>query len=270
MKHFFILLSITLLVACYSNIGATTNKHVIKGVEASYISNGVKCKSYVAYDASIKAPRPGILVVPEWWGCNEYARKRARMLAELGYIAIAVDMYGDGLIAKDPTQANELASQFYENPSFANQRLDAAISKLKEFPETDHGNIAAIGYCFGGSMVLNAAKMGMNFKAVVSFHGNLQGVPATLHSTKSAMLVCHGGADKFISSEDIKHFKSNLDSMSVPYTFITYPNATHAFTNPDATKVGLQFKLPIKYNPVADKKSWSDMKAFLNKIFSTK
>lgn len=268
MKRSILLLFITLLSFTFCEVHSTTRKHIIKGEEVSYVTNGVTCKSYVAYDASIKAPRPGILVVPEWWGCNEYARKRARMLAELGYIAIAVDMYGDGLIANDPGQANELASQFYSNPAFANQRLDAAIGKLKEYPETDHSNIAAIGYCFGGSMVLNAAKMSMNFKGVVSFHGNLDGVPATLHSTKSAILVCHGGADKFVSADDIKHFRGNLDSMSVPYTFISYPNATHAFTNPDATKVGLKFKLPIKYNPVADKKSWNDMQLFLKKIFA--
>ena len=127
--------------------------------------------------------------------------------------------------------------------------------------------MAAIGYCFGGSMVLNAAKMGMDFKGVVSFHGGLVTVPAKAGSTKAKILVCHGGADKFISEEDIKNFKGNLDSLKVTYTFIVYSNATHAFTNPDATANGKKFNMPIEYNEAADKKSWNDMKEFFATIF---
>jgi dienelactone hydrolase len=127
--------------------------------------------------------------------------------------------------------------------------------------------MACIGYCFGGSMSLYAAKLGMPFKAVVSFHGGLAGVPAEAGKTTAKILVCHGGADKFISDEEIKTFRQNLDSVKVDYSFISYPGAVHAFSNPQATEMGKKFGIPIEYNEAADKKSWADMTAFFNKIF---
>src|SRR4029079_17160087 len=145
--------------------------------------------------------RPAIIVVPEWWGCTEYTRMRARMLAELGYIAIATDMYGDGKIADNPTDAQTYATPFYKDPVLGKSRIAAAVNKISTYPQADVNKMAAIGYCFGGSMVLNAAKLGMNFKGVVSFHGGLAGVPATPGTTKAKILVCHGAADKFISAE---------------------------------------------------------------------
>ena len=242
-------------------------KTSVKAEEVSYESEGKTMKSYVAYDEKQKGKRPAILVVPEWWGNNEYTRTRAKMLAELGYIAIAVDMYGDGKIATDPKEAGELATPFYQNAELDVQRLTAAMNKLKEYAQTDSTKIAAIGYCFGGSMVLNAAKLGMPFKGVVSFHGGLATVPATAGTTRAAILVCHGGADKFISDEELKQFRDNLDSMRVKYDFKVYEGATHAFTNPAATTTGKKFNMPIEYNEAADKQSWKDMQNFLKKIF---
>ena len=239
----------------------------IVGKEVTYTFNHVTMKGYVAYDGSIKGKRPAIVVVPEWWGNNDYAKGRARMLAELGYIAIAADFYGDGKIAENPTQAQEYATPFYKDANIGKDRLEAAIKELKEFPETDASKIAAIGYCFGGSMVLNAIKMGTDLKGVVSFHGGLMTAPASKSSVKGKILVCHGGSDKFIPAEDIANFRKNLDTTGVNYTFITYPNATHAFTNPDATANGKKFNLPIEYNKEADKKSWNDMKDFFKTIF---
>ena len=139
----------------------------------SYTLDGKTYKGYVVYDSAKKGKRPGILVVHEWWGLNDYARSRAKQLAELGYIAMAVDMFGDGKTGDNPIAAQELATPFYKNPALSKTRLDAALNKLKEYPETDTANIAAIGYCFGGSMVLNAAKLGEDYKGVVSFHGSL-------------------------------------------------------------------------------------------------
>lgn len=240
-------------------------KSSVKGEEITYNDGSVTLKGYVAYDATKKGKRPAVIVVPEWWGNNEYTRMRARMLAELGYIAIAADIYGDGKIAADPGKAQEYAGPFYQNPELGKGRIQAAIDKIKEYNQTDPKRIGAIGYCFGGSMVLNAAKMGMDLKDVVSFHGGLATVPATPGSTKAKILVCHGGADKFISAKDIKQFKHNLDSVRVPYTFIVYPGATHAFTNPESTANGKKFNMPITYNPSADKKSWEDMKMFFKK-----
>ena len=131
----------------------------------------------------------------------------------------------------------------------------------------DQKNIAAIGYCFGGSMLLNAAKMGIDLKGVVSFHGGLDGVPATKGTSKAKILVCHGAADKFVSDESVEKFKTNMNDAKVDYTFISYPNATHAFTNPSSTATGKKFNLPIEYNEAADKNSWADMKRFLETIF---
>jgi len=251
-----------------SLFSATAQTPVIKEKVVTYTADGVTLKSYVFYNENQKGKRPAIIVAPEWWGNNEYAKKRAHMLAELGYIAIATDFYGDDKFGTNPAEAQALATPFYKDPALGKARIDAAIDKIKEYPQTDPAKIAAIGYCFGGSMVLNAAKMGSDLKGVVSFHGGLGGsVPAKKGSTKAKILVCHGDADKFSTEADIQKFKTNLNEESVPYTFIVYPNATHAFTNPHSTDTGKKFKMPIAYNEAADKKSWSDMQKFFKTIF---
>ena len=155
-----------------------------------------------------------------------------------------------------------MATPFYKDPKLGKTRIDAAEKKLKEYAEVDPDKIAAIGYCFGGSMVLNDAKMGADFKGTVSFHGGLEGVKATKGSVKGKILVCHGGADKFVNPE-VNDFRKNLDTAGVKYTIKVYENATHAFTNPEATANGKKFNMPIEYNEKADKESWEDMKQFL-------
>jgi len=263
------LLVLLLSVLTVSMLPAQNRMAKITGEEITYQSaDGTKCKGYIAFDESKKGKRPAIIVIPEWWGCNDYARHRADMLAGLGYIAIAADMYGDGKEGATPQQAQELAMPFYKDPQLAKQRIEAAVNKIKAYEQTDASNMACIGYCFGGSMSLNAANMGMDFKGVVSFHGGLAVVPAETGKTKAKVLVCHGAADKFISDEELKKFKENMDAAKVDYTFISYPDATHAFTNPDATENGKKFNLPIAYNFAADKKSWEDMKEFFKKIFN--
>ena len=261
------LLLVNMLMMYSANAQPTKIQHDIKGEEVSYLFQGITMKGYVAYDAAIKTKRPGIVVVHEWWGSNEYVRTRARQLAELGYIAFAADLYGDGKLAEDPKMAADYAMPFYKNPQMAKERIEAAISKLKEYPQTDALKIGGVGYCFGGSMLLNSAKLGIDMKVVVSFHGGLAGVDATRGSTKAALLVCHGGADQFVSDDDIKHFKGNLASMKVFYQMIVYPGATHAFTNPEATANGKKFNMPIEYNAASDQKSWSDMNFFLKRSF---
>ena len=249
-------------------MNAQARKNVVTGDEVTYKSaDGTVLKGYIAYDESKKGKRPAIVVLHEWWGNNDYSRYRADMLAGLGYIAIAADMYGNGKEGADPKEAGELARPFYGNPQLAKERIEAAVNKLKEYKQADTANMACIGYCFGGSMSLTAAKLGMDFKGVVSFHGALAGIPAEPGVTKAKILICNGAADKFISEEEIKNFRSNLDSAKVDYTFISYPDATHAFTNSDATVIGKKFNMPIQYNYAADNKSWEDMKAFFKTIF---
>jgi dienelactone hydrolase len=268
MKKYFQAALMMFLLTTAVTVRAQTGSS-IKGEEVTYTDGSTTLKGFVAYDEKQQGLRPAIIVVPEWWGNNDYTRKRARMLAELGYIAIAADMYGDGKIASNPTEAQNYATPFYKDPQLGQSRLQAAAKKLKEYSQADGTKLAAIGYCFGGSMVLNAAKMGMDLKGVVSFHGGLATVPAKKGNTKAKILVCHGGADKFISATDSTSFRNNLDSVKATYTFKVYEGATHAFTNPDATAIGKKFNMPIEYNEAADKQSWADMTEFFKGIFAT-
>ena len=271
MKKDIRIFSFTLLILCvssFSYIKAQNSNHKIKEENVTYTVNGVLLKGYIAYDQNQKGKRPAVLVVHEWWGLNEYPKMRARMLAELGYIAMAVDIFGDGQIAANPQEAQNLTKPFYQDPGLAKARLDEAIKKIKEYSQTDPSNVAAIGYCFGGGVVLNSAKLGSDLKGVVSFHGGLAGAPADKNLLKAKILVCHGGDDKFVSQKDIDNFKHQLDSIAANYSFKVYPNATHAFTNPNATKTGKEFNMPIAYNAEADKNSWNDMKDFFKDLFS--
>jgi dienelactone hydrolase len=223
---------------------------------------------YVVYDANKEGKRPAVLVVPEWWGLVDYPKMRARKLAELGYIAMAIDIYGNGKVADNPDDAGKAAGPFYQNLKMTKSRFDAALAKLKMYAQVDTSRIAAIGYCFGGGVVLNVARMGEDLKGVVSFHGNLIGAPADKNLLKAKILVCHGLADQFVKPEDVEKFKKQMDSIGADYTVKQYPNATHAFTNPASDANAEKFKMPVKYNPAADSASWNDMKEFFARIFN--
>ena len=242
----------------------------MKTEEFSYTTDGITQKGYIAYVPNEKEKLPVVLIVPEWWGYNEYVKMRARKLAELGYFAMVVDMYGDGKEAKTVEDAQRFSGEFYQNPILGKLRLEAAERKVRTFKQADGRRIGAIGYCFGGSIVLNAAKQGMAFKGVVSFHGGLKGVAAAKGVVTAKIFVCQGGADKFVSDADVKEFRANLDSVGVRYGFKVYPNATHAFTNPAADANAKKFNLPIAYNAEADKESWQDMRKFLREVFYSK
>jgi len=267
MKNIFFYITALFVILASISFVPIKAKPMLKEEVVTYMADGVTLKGFVVYDESRPGKRPAILVVHEWWGLNDYSKNRARQLAELGYIAMAVDMYGDGVTASSPQRAQELATPFYENPRLAKIRLEAALKKVKEFKQTDVAKVAAIGYCFGGSVVLNSAKLGTDLKGVVSFHGGLTGVQANKDLLKAKILVCHGGNDKFVSEKDVVDFKHSLDSIGADYIFKVYPDATHAFTNPDASKTGKQFNMPIEYNEVADNASWLEMKNFLLNIF---
>lgn len=239
----------------------------LKEEPVTYSVNGKNYDGYVTYDSTQEGKRPAVLVVHEWWGLTDYPRMRAKQLAGLGYIAMAVDMYGDGKTAEDPKTAQELATPYYKNPRLSKIVLDAAIKKFETFPEVDTSRLAAIGYCYGGYVVLNAAKLGADLKGVVSFHGDLSGVPVNKDSVKAKVLICQGEADKFVTPDQVAAFRKSMDSAGVDYTFKSYPNATHAFTNPAATAKGKKYNMPIEYNAAADSASWNDMKDFFKKIF---
>ena len=238
----------------------------IKEETISYKIDTLNMRSYVVYDENIQGKRPAVLVVHEWWGLNDYTKRRARMLAEMGYVAMAVDMYGNGRMGYDPGAAQNLATPYYQHPDMAKKIFDHAVEELKKNPNVDQTKMAGIGYCFGGGMLLNFVRMGEPLNGIVSFHGSLLGTPANKDLTKAEILICHGEADDFVNAE-VATFKKQMDSIGKSYTFKSYPGATHAFTNPDATETGKKFKMPIEYNAAADSASWNDMKDFFGRIF---
>ncbi|HUR09725.1 MAG TPA: dienelactone hydrolase family protein [Flavitalea sp.] len=272
---FYLFIGIVFLGSCNDNTDksptpkeeAQKDSIQLKEDAVTYSAGNTVMNGLVVYNENSSSPRPGILVVHEWWGLNDYTKNRARQLARMGYVAMAVDMFGNGQTAANPDEAMKLAGAFYQDPSLTKTRLDAALAKLKSYSQTDTSKIAAIGYCYGGFVVLNAAKLGVDLDGVVSFHGGLAGVPARKDLLKAKILVCHGEKDNFVPAAEVQAFKKSMDSISADYTFKTYPGATHAFTNPDATENGKKFNMPIEYNAAADSTSWNDMKDFFGKIF---
>jgi len=266
MKSLTIKLAVFTLVLGIVGIAAAEPK--IQGKTVEYRAQGVVMKGYLAYDEKIEGKRPGVLVVHEWWGLNDYVRNRARMLAELGYTALALDMYGEGKLAEHPSDAGKFATELMKNFDVAKARFTAAMDFLRQQDTVDPTRIAAIGYCFGGGVVLNMARQGADLKGVASFHGSLTAVkPAEPGSVKAKILVLNGADDKFITPEQIEAFKQEMRSAGADFQFISYPGAVHSFTNPEATELGKKFNMPIAYNADADSKSWDELKEFLSMIF---
>lgn len=245
----------------------TMKTQTIKTENVNYTGDGVTMMGYVAYNEDTTVAKPVVLILPEWWGISDYTRGRAKQLAELGYLAFAVDMYGEGKTAETPEDAGKLATPFYTSATLGKARFDAAMKKIKIYKFADTNRIAAIGYCFGGAMVLNIARAGEPLKGVVSFHGNLVGNTLDKNVLKADVLVCHGDDDKFVLPTEVATFKKQMDSVGANYTFKNYAGATHAFTNPAATEKGKKYNLPIAYNAAADTASFNEMKIFFEKIF---
>lgn len=251
-----------------AGIAALTSMPVaLAGEEVTYSVDGTNLKGYIARPAAGGAKRPGVLVVHEWWGNNDYTRKRADMLAELGYVALALDMYGDGKTVDNPKEAGALSGEARKNLDVSEKRFAAARALLARQPDVDGSRIAAIGYCFGGGIVLEMARRGSDLAGVVSFHGSLgTPAPAKPGAVKAKMLVLNGAADPFVKPDQIEAFKKEMQAAGVTYTFIDYPGAVHAFTNPAATENGKKFNLPLAYDANADKQSWAEMQRFLQTV----
>ncbi len=233
-----------------------------------YQAGDTTLKGYLVWDDAKGNKQPGVLVVHEWWGLNDYARQRARMLAELGYTALAVDMYGDGKSSEHASDAAGFMNSVVEHAGLATQRFLAAKTLLEQQPGVDAGKIAAIGYCFGGATVLNMARMGVDLAAVASFHGNLvTKTPAEPGKVKVQILVLNGADDGFVTAESITNFEREMTLAGAKYRFVNYPGAVHGFTNPDADRLGKANHLPIAYNAEADKQSWAAMLALFDGVF---
>ncbi|MGE0434026.1 MAG: dienelactone hydrolase family protein [Planctomycetota bacterium] len=262
------------VVACSSTGGDQSGNSATSGTPdihtevVTYEAGGVQCKGFVAYDKARKGKRPGVLVVHEWWGQTDYPRNRCRMLAALGYVAFAVDMYGEGKLGENPEEAGKLATGVFSDMANAKARFTVAHEWLKNNEMCDADHIAAIGYCFGGGIVLAMARAGEDLDGVVSFHGMLATeTPAKAGEVKAHVLVCHGADDQFVPAEQVEAFKKEMSDAGVDMKFIAYPDSTHAFTNPEATAKGKEFGIPVAYNEAADKKSWEDMKMFFHELF---
>jgi len=255
-------------LACFLALTGTAVA-AIKGETVEYKAGDTVMKCHITYDDAIKGERPGVLVVHEWWGQNDYARERANQLAALGYTAMAVDMYGGGKTADHPETAGKFSGEIKKAWGTGRERFMAAYKVLATHPTVDADRTAAIGYCFGGSVVLEMARAGMDLDGVVSFHGGLDTESkAQLNKVKAKVLVYNGAADPFVKPESIDAFKKEMDAAKVDYEFISLDGAKHAFTRPGATEDGKKFGLPLEYNAAADKKSWEGMKAFFDKLFN--
>src|SRR5579872_4103052 len=223
-----------------------------------YEFDGTKLKGYLAFDDTVKEKRPGVLVVHEWWGLDDYAKERCNMLAKLGYVAFAVDMYGDGKHSKHPEDAKKMATEVRDNLKMWRGRAEAGLKQLTSQPNVDPSKIAAIGYCFGGSTCLQLAYSGADLKAIATFHAALpKPTPEEAKAIKPRILVCHGDADFFIPPDAVKAFRDALDAAKVKYEFVGYKDVFHSFTVQGADKHMIK---GMKYDAKADADSWDRMK----------
>lgn len=230
--------AITAMMALFALTGSAVAAVQTKSIV--YKDGNVECRGFLAWDDAVQGPRPGVLVVHEWWGLDDYAKKRAEQLAELGYVALAADMYGEGKTTNHPDDARKMATEVRSNSQQWRQRALAALEVLKSQPQCDKTKLAAIGYCFGGSTAVQLAYAGTDLKAAVSFHGAL--IPlkdSEAKQVKSAILICHGADDPFIPATAVKAFRDSLDKNGVQYEFIAYPGVVHSFTVPGADKHGI-------------------------------
>ncbi len=253
----------TIIISCEQ-----TQTKTITSKEIKYKLDTLEMNGYLVYDESIKEKRPAILVVHEWWGQNEYPRKRAEMLADLGYVAFAIDMYGEGKVAEHPKDAGAFSSSVMRNFDISKERFIKAMEVVKNLDFVDKNNIGAIGYCFGGGVVLNMARMNIDLKGVVSFHGSLNKAVGYSGPTLTKILVCNGADDRMVNDEAIQNFKDEMDKINAEYEFVNYPNSVHGFTNPHASANGEKFQISLSYNEEADLKSWEKMQIFFKEVFN--
>ena len=236
--------------------------------EIPYEHDGQKLKGYLVYDDAKGVQAPGVLVIHEWWGLNDYAKKRARQLAEMGYVAFAADMFGDGKSTRDPKQAQAWYDQATKKPGLLASRSKAGLEVLKKQQQTDPKKLGAIGFCFGGTTVMQLAYSGEPLQGVVAFHAGIV-VPdeATAAKIKSPIVVLNGAADQWVKPEELTSLGKTLDKAKVDWYVVNYAGAVHAFTNPDADS----FKIPnIGYNDKAAKRSWDEMGRFFQVQFGGK
>lgn len=234
-----------------------------------YEVDGEPFVGYLAYDDAVEGERPGVLVVHEWWGLDDYARMRAEALAGLGYTAFALNMYGKGKLAEHPEDAQAFMQATLGDAAAMEARFRAGMAILQDHGTTDPERIAAQGYCFGGAVVLNMARLGLDLDGVVSFHGSLgSDITAEPGAVQAKVLAFTGGADPFVPAEQVAGFVQEMQAAEAEFRLVSYPGVRHSFTVPDADATGAEFGLPMGYDLRADRHSWRTMAGFYREIFS--
>ncbi len=241
----------------------------IQSEEVVYLSGATELRGFLAYPADVTGKRPGVLVAHEWWGLNDYVRSRALKLAELGYVALAVDMYGEGKVAEHPADAEKFMMSVMGNKEEGRRRIEAGKAFLAQSPHTDPTKIAAIGYCMGGALALNMARAGDDLALVGVFHGNLStSAPLQQGVFKGKIFVAHGGSDPFVPEAQLIAFKQEMENAGVDFELAVYPEVKHGFTNPGASELGERFQIPLAYDKAADEDSWSRLIALLAAVWN--
>lgn len=236
----------------------------IKTETVEYKDGNQVLEGFIAYDDANDKPRPGVLVIHDWTGLQDYAKRRTTQLAEMGYVAFAADVYGKGVRPIDPKECMVESGKYRNDLPLLRKRVMLALDELKKNSRVDKTKLAAIGYCFGGSSVLELARSGADVKGVVSFHGGLKtSMPAEPGAIKAKILVCHGADDKFVNGE-VPGFKEEMAKSKADMTFVAYPGAVHSFTKKEA---GDDPSKGQAYNAKADAESWDAMKKLFAEIF---
>lgn len=247
---------------------ATVAHAEVQTEEIEYTHNGITLKGYLAYDSAIKGKRPGVLVVHEWWGHNEHARDRARMLAKIGYTALAVDMYGNGKTADHPKKAGEFMNAAFKDWENSKARFNKAKDVLQSHKTVDAERIGAIGFCFGGAVSLRMARGGADLDGVVAFHSSLPLQPAVTN-VKASVLVINGSQDSFLKPETVGSFSSQMMMGNVDFTYMNLQGVKHSYTNRQADEFRKKFDIgALEYNKKADERSWKAMQKFFQRVFN--
>lgn len=240
----------------------------VKTQEVEYKQGSTVLQGFVAWDDAVtsKGKRPGVIIVHEWWGHNQHARNQALRVAKAGYVGFALDLFGKGKLAKHPKDAQAFVAEATKDPAIERARFDAAVAQLKKLPQVDPTKIAAIGYCFGGGVVLDMARSGEDLAAVATFHGSLSSGLTAKKGIKPRILVMTGGDDPMIGTEQVEGLRKELTAAGARFEIISYPGTKHSFTNPDADKAGVP---GLGYNAIADKESWEALVKVLREVFGS-
>lgn len=258
---------IGLLAAGLLALSASSAVAAVQTREVEYKAGDTPLKGLLAWDDAATGKRPGIIVVHEWWGENEHARTAARRLAEAGYVALAVDMYGNGKTTTHPDEAQKFMSEAMQNPAAIGARFNAGLEQLKADSHVDPERIGAIGFCFGGAVALAMARAGADLDAVATFHGALPSEPPVQKgAVKGRILILTGADDPMVPPQQVEKFKKEMTDAGADIQVISYPGAKHSFTNPDAGKAGMP---ALEYNEQAAQQSWQEMLKLFKEVFKT-